>query len=73
MLDERFHDGVILRYLGGKIFLALEQGGDVALKLDELAGHGFRGVGADQASGKCAGENGGAKNGDVTNTHEQSS
>ncbi len=73
LLDEGLHDGMILGHLGGEILLALEQGGDVALKLDELAGDGFGGAGADQASGKCASQNGGAKNGDVANTHEQSS
>jgi hypothetical protein len=64
---------MVLGDLGGKILLALEQGGDVALKLDEFAGDGFGGAGADQASDKRAGENGSAENDDVANTHEQSS
>jgi len=73
LLDERLHDGVILSHLSGKILLSLEQGGDVALELDDLAGDGLGGAGPDQASGKCAGQNGGAENGDMANTHEQSS
>src|SRR5712692_1273622 len=73
LLNERLHDGVVLSHLGGKILLTLEQGGYVALKLDEFAGDGFGGAGTDQASSKRTGQNGGAKNGDVTNTHEQSS
>jgi len=67
--DERLHDAIVLSDLSGKIFLALEQGSDVALKLDQFASDGFRWAGADQASGECASQNGGAKNGDVANTH----
>src|SRR5207249_8068825 len=59
--DERLHDGVVLSDLSGKVLLALEQGGDVALKLDEFAGDGFGGTGANETSGKRAGENGGAR------------
>jgi len=47
----------------------LKQGSDIALKLDEFACDGFGGTGADETSGKGAGKNGGAKNGDVANTH----
>jgi hypothetical protein len=54
---------VILRNLSGKILLALEQGGDVALEFDEFPGDGFGGAGADQASGECAGQDGGAEDG----------
>jgi hypothetical protein len=64
---------VVLGDLCGEVFLALEQGGDVALKLDEFACDGFGGARADQASCKRAGENGCAENGDVANTHERSS
>src|SRR4029077_11335319 len=71
--DERLHDSVVLSDLSGKILLALEQGSDVALKLDEFAGDGFSGARADQASGERAGQYCGAKDGDVANTHEQSS
>src|SRR5437879_7303325 len=73
LADERLHDSVVLSDLSGKVLLALEQGSDVALKLDEFASDGFGGTGADETSGKCAGKNGGAKNGDVANTHGQSS
>jgi hypothetical protein len=59
--------------LGGQILLSLEQGGDVALELDHLAGDGFGRAGADQTSGKRAGQNGGAENDDMANTHEESS
>jgi hypothetical protein len=64
---------MILGHLGGEILLALEQGGDVALKLDEFAGDGLGGAGAEQASGKSASQNSGAENSDVANTHEKSS
>src|SRR6266446_7432049 len=67
--DERLHNGVVLGDLSGKILLALEQRGDVALKLDEFASDGFGGTRADKTSGKRTGKNGGAKNGDVANTH----
>src|SRR5713101_6215 len=67
--DERLHDGVVLSDLSGKILLALKQGSDVALKLDEFASDGFGWTRADETSGKGAGKNGGAKNGDVANTH----
>ena len=45
LLDESFLDGVILGHLGLNVFLTLEQGGDVALKLDDFAGHGHDGLG----------------------------
>jgi len=64
---------MILSDLGGEIFLALKQGSDVALEFDYFASDGFGGAGADQASGKRASQNGGAENGDMANTHEQSS
>jgi hypothetical protein len=64
---------VVLSDLSGKILLALQNRGDVALKLDEFASDGFGGTRADEASSKRASKNGGAKNGDVTNAHEQSS
>src|SRR5205814_1074306 len=70
LADERLHDSVVLSDLRGEILLALEKGSDVALKLDEFAGDGFRRAWADQASGESAGQNGGAKNSNVTNTHE---
>jgi hypothetical protein len=64
---------VILGELSGEIFLPLKQRSDVALELDELTGDSFGGAGADQTSGECAGQNGGAKHDDITHTHEQSS
>ena len=73
LLDERLHDGVVLSDLRGEILLALEQSGDVALKLDHFASDGFGGAGADEASRNGAGENGGAKDNNVSNTHESSS
>ncbi len=54
LVNDGAHAGVILGHLGGEILLALEQGGDVALKLDEFAGDGLGGAGAEQASGKSA-------------------
>jgi hypothetical protein len=73
LADERLHDGVVLGDLSGKILLALEQGGDVALKLDELTGDGFNGTGTDKTSSKSAGQNGGAEDSNLTSAHEQSS
>src|SRR6266852_1468122 len=73
LVDDGAHAGVILRNLSGQILLTLKLGGDVALKLDELPGDGFRGARTDQASRECAGQNGGAKHGDITHTHKQSS
>jgi hypothetical protein len=73
LVNDGAHAGVILGHLRGEILLALEQRGDVALKLDEFAGDGLGGTGAEQASGKRASKNGGAENGDMANTHEQSS
>ena len=73
LVDDGAHAGVILGDLSGEILLALKQGGDVALKLDELPGDGLSGAGTDQASGECAGQNGGAKHSDITHTHKQSS
>jgi len=64
---------VVLRDLSGEILLPLKQRGDVTLELDELPGDGLQRAGADQASGECAGQHGGAKHGDITDTHEQSS
>jgi len=55
LADERSHNRVVLSDLRRKIFLALEQRGDVALKLDEFAGDGFRWTRADQASSQRAG------------------
>ena len=71
LLDKGFYYGVVLSHLGGEIFLTLEQSGDVALQLDEFAGDGFGGARADKAAAQCAGENGGAEDGDVADTHEK--
>src|SRR5207245_8185298 len=73
LADERLHDSVVLSDLRGKVFLALEQGSDVALKLDEFASDGFDGARTNETSRKSAGHNSGAEDSDLTNEHEQSS
>ena len=65
LFDQRLHDGVVLGHLGGEIFLSLEQGGDVALQLDEFAGDGFGGAWTEGAAGDESGEGSGAEDGDV--------
>src|SRR5882724_548500 len=73
LLDKGLHDGVILDGFVGKILLALKQGGDVALKIEDFTGDGLGGPRPEKASSKRTKENGGAKNSDVADTHEHSS
>jgi len=40
LLDKRFHDRVILGHLRGEIFLALQQGNDVVLQVNDFARDG---------------------------------
>jgi hypothetical protein len=60
---------VILGHLAREIPLTLEQGSDVALKLNQFARYGFGGARAQKTSAKGASQNGGAKNGNVADTH----
>jgi hypothetical protein len=53
--------------------LALKNGGNVALELDNFASDGLRRARADKAAAEGSGKNGGAENGDVAYTHENSS
>jgi len=42
--------------LSRKVFLTLKQAGDVALELDDFAGHGFGRAGTDEAASDGCGE-----------------
>jgi hypothetical protein len=61
---------MVLGHLGGKIFLTLKNGSDVALELDNFAGDGFGRPRAHEATAEGPGQHGGAKNGNVAYTHE---
>jgi hypothetical protein len=64
---------VVLSHLRGEIFLSLEERGDVALHFDELAGDGFRGTRAHGTAGDESGKRGSAKDGDIAETHGETS
>src|SRR4029077_1895119 len=73
LLNERLGDSMVLGDLCGHVFLTLEQGSDVTLKLDELARDSFGGARTDQAPAQGSREDGGAENGNVTKSHGYSS
>ena len=73
LLDQSFQDSVVLGHLGLHVFLTLQQGGDIALELNDFAGHGHDGLGADEGAGDGAGEHGSGAINDGTNTHDDSS
>jgi len=62
---------VVLRHLRGEIFLALKQGSDVVLKLDEFASDRFGRSRTDEASAEGPAKTAALKNGNVAYTHEQ--
>ena len=73
LFDKGLLDSVVLSHLGLKIFLPGEESGDVALELDDFAGDGEGGFGADEAAGECAEKQGAGEDEDVTSTHVGSS
>lgn len=73
LLDESFLDSMVLSHLGLDVFLALEEGGDVALELDDLASDSECGLRADQTAGNGAGEQSRRKDEDVASPHGRAS
>ena len=65
LLDEGLHHGVILGHLGGEIFLALQQGGDVVLQFDNFARDGFGGPRTDKAPTDRSNQDDGTENRNV--------
>jgi len=69
LFDESALDGVVLGHLGLHFFLTLQQRGDIALQLDDLARHGEGGAGPDEAAGDGADEHGAGEKKNVTHPH----
>jgi len=73
LFDEEFLGSMILSHLRLQGLLTLEDGGDVALELDDFAGDREGGLRADHAAGEGAGTQSAREDKNVASTHEKAS
>jgi hypothetical protein len=69
LFKQRAHHRVVLRQLRGKVLLSLQQGGDVALQLNDFASHRASRPWSDQAAATPPQLPGNSKRRNITKTH----